>query len=375
MKQALINSIKNIRGWSSNKKIIVFSVDDYGNVRVDSADARQRMNVAGLKILSRFDAFDSLENKEDLLMLFETLSSVKDSRGNHAIFTPFAVPCNINFEQLAANNYQQYSYELLPETLAKLKGYEDVWDLWKEGISKGLLVPQFHGREHLNLKVFEEKLKQKDHELLTALQNRSYTSLSNSGYKTIAYTAAFDFWNSNENERFANIITDGLNAFEKVFGYRAVQFNAPGASENAVIHPMLKKSGIKYIDVPYIKKEHQGNGKFLKSFNYTGKQNWLGQIYQVRNVVFEPTHDRGIDWVNYSLAQIESAFFWKRPAIISSHRVNFCGHINPDNRQRSINDLAKLLRKIIVRWPDVEFMSANQLGDLIQHDSKKIATN
>ena len=75
-------------------------------------------------------------------------------------------------------DYNKYIYELLPETYEKLSAkdsfaYEDTWNLWKEGIAKGILVPQFHGREHINLKVFEEKLIQKDQELLTALKNRS----------------------------------------------------------------------------------------------------------------------------------------------------------------------------------------------------------
>ena len=93
-------------------------------------------------------------------------------------------------------------------------------------------------------------------------------------------------------------------------------------------------------------------------------------IYQVRNVVFEPTHNRGIDWVNYSLRQVEIAFRWNRPAIISSHRVNFCGHIDPNNRKKGISALKELLHKIVQKWPDVEFMSANELGDLILNSKK-----
>ena len=69
MKQALFNNIKNIRGWKTKRKVIVISVDDYGNVRLDSKKARERMNEAGLKVRSRFDAFDTLETREDLEML------------------------------------------------------------------------------------------------------------------------------------------------------------------------------------------------------------------------------------------------------------------------------------------------------------------
>ena len=91
--------------------------------------------------------------------------------------------------------------------------------------------------------------------------------------------------------------------------------------------------------------------------------------YQVRNVVFEPTNEIGFDWVNYSLKQVEAAFRWNRPSIISSHRVNFCGHIDPKNRETGINALKKLLKKIVKKWPDVEFMSSVELGELIAQQS------
>jgi len=40
MKQAILNNLKNIWGWRTSRKIVVFSVDDYGNVRLDSRQAR-----------------------------------------------------------------------------------------------------------------------------------------------------------------------------------------------------------------------------------------------------------------------------------------------------------------------------------------------
>lgn len=371
MKQSILNNLKNIWSWKTNRKIVVFSVDDYGNVRLDSRAAREKMDMAGLKVLSRFDVYDTLETREDLEILFETLSSVSDSNGRHAVFTPFTVPCNINFERMAEENYKTYRYELLPATYEKLaardvKAYEGAWGLWKEGVANGLMAPQFHGREHLNLKIFEEKLAARDHEIMTCLKNRSYTSISESGYATIGYTSAFDFWKFEENKRFTNIIKEGLDAFEQVFGYRAKHLTPPGGREHRVIHQCLRDAGIKYIDTPLIKHEHQGMGKYKKSINYTGRKNYLGMTYGVRNVVFEPTHARGFDWINYSLRQIASAFRWRRPAIVSSHRINFCGHISPENRKQGIEALRKLLKEIVTRWPDVEFQSSGELMDMIK---------
>jgi hypothetical protein len=237
--------------------------------------------------------------------------------------------------------------------------------MWREGIEMGIMVPQFHGREHLNIEVLNNKLETRDNEVLTALKNRSYTSLSSSGFPNMSYTAAFEFEGVDRNSFFKSLIEDGLIKFEQVYGYKSMHFNPPGGREHPLIHKYLAENGVKYLDTPFIKSEHQGRGKYKRILNWTGKRTDSNQYYQVRNVIFEPTHERGFDWVNYSLRQIEAAFFWNRPAIISSHRVNFCGHIDPKNREIGLTALKELLQKIVKKWPEVEFMSSVALGDLI----------
>lgn len=370
MKTTILNNLKNIAGWKTNRKIVTFSVDDYGNVRLASKQARQNLDKKGFISKNRFDLLDSLENKEDLEMLFEVLTSVRDVNSNHAIFTPFAIPVNINYEKMADCNYQEYHYELLTDTFSKLNNYKGTWELWREGIEKKIFLPQFHGREHFNLKVFKEKLSEKNQELLTSLKNKSNISISRTGYKTISYTGAFEFSEFSENDSFHSIIEEGVSAFKKVFGYQPTHFMAPGGNEHSNLHKTLHKENIKYIDSPLIKKEHQGNGKFKRTINYLGKRNKWNQILVVRNAIFEPTYDIGIDWVHYTLQQIEAAFRWNKPVIISSHRVNFSGFVEPQNRKKGLQSLKLLLKKIVNKWPEVEFMASNQVCDLISQNDK-----
>lgn len=369
MLKTVLDNLKNIPGWRTNRKIVVFGVDDYGNVRVDSKAARERMEKSGLKLGSRFDQYDCLEDEEDLLMLYEALDSVKDKNGNPAVFTALTVPANIDFEKMRETGYEQYYYETLPETFAKLPGYEKVWPLWQEGIFRKLIYPQFHGREHLNLKLFKANLALRDKDTLVALENRSYAGISHNPYPNISFTAAFDFEDISEIEQHEAIVEDGLNVFEKVFGFRSVSFNPPAASGHHSMHKTLAKSGVKYIEVPLIKREHQGGGKYKTTFNYTGKKNNLNQIYSVRNCLFEPSDGVNIDWVGNCMRQIEAAFRWNRPAIISSHRVNFCGHIDPNYRSKGITALRGLLKQIVQRWPEVEFMTTDKLFQLIDTSS------
>lgn len=369
MKQTLFNNLKNIYGWKTKRKIVVISVDDYGNVRVDSKKARVNMEKAGLKVDSRFDAYDTLETREDLEALYEVLTSVKDKNERHAIFTPFALPCNINFEEMADNDNQKYIYEVLPDTYEKLslsdsQAYQGTWALWKEGIDQGILKPQFHGREHFNVKVFEKKLKKRDKELLIALKNRSNIGLSDSGFLDIKYVAAFSFSEFNELNSLKDIAIDGVKRFEDVFGYTPCHFMAPTANVHDEIISTLKPYGIIGFDRGIVYKEHQGAGKYLKQYNFTGKKNENNQLVLVRNVVFEPISDSA-DHINKAINQISAAFFWNKPAIISSHRVNYCGHLDEKNRIVGLMQLKRLLNEIVRKWPDVEFMGVDELDALI----------
>lgn len=368
----IISNLKNSIGWKTNRQIVVFSVDDYGNVRLNSAKARANMDKAGMKIYSRFDALDTLETTQDLEQLFDVLSSVKDSKGRHAVFTPFALPCNIDFEKMEADDFQNFYFETLPKTYSKLamqqpEAYTGTWDLWKEGIKKGLLKPQFHGREHLNLAILNFKLKNKDAHLLVALMNKSYTSISDDEFPTITSLAAFEFWDINENKNFEQILEEGLRLFEAVYGYKSTYFTPPSFSIHQSLFQTLKDNGIQFLDLALWRKEHQGNGVYKKSLNYIGKKTTEGINIMVRNCVFEPTEDRGIDWVAHTMKQIKTAFRWNKPAIISSHRVNFCGHIDPQNREKGLASLKLLLQEIVKKWPNIEFMAADELATYLKN--------
>lgn len=376
IKNALVNNGKNLLGWSTKRKIVVFAVDDYGNIRIDSPYARDQLTKAGLKIKNRFDAYDALETRTDLEMLFETLRSVRDETGRAAVFTPYALPGNIHFDKIRREGYTKYYCEELSQTFerkeaADPKNYSDAWRLWKQGIKDGLLQPQFHGREHINVPLFEKYLHQKNKQLLVQLQHHSFTGFSRDDKQSVDLLVAFDFWKAEEQEQFKSIIIDGINKFENVFGYRPSNFTPPGYRAHPVLYETLSENGIRFVDTSLVEYQHEGEGRYSKNINYTGKQkNSLRMM--VRNVVFEPSADSSIDCVSRSIKQIEAAFRWKRPAIISSHRVNFCGHISPSNRAHGLAALKRLLQGIVKKWPEVEFISASELGSLIlAKDSNK----
>lgn len=108
-KQILLDNIKNIWGWKTSRKIVVISLDDYGNVRLASKSALANLENSNIPFTSRFDRLDTVETRIDLEKLFNVLTSVKDQHGKSAVFTPYVLPCNIDFEAMAENVFKEYS--------------------------------------------------------------------------------------------------------------------------------------------------------------------------------------------------------------------------------------------------------------------------
>ncbi len=350
----LTSYLKNLPGSRTKKRVVCFSIDDFGNVFLHSKKARKELEKEGLPVdQTRFSRLDILENSDDLLGLFEVLSSIQDSEGRSPCFTAFTTSANINFEAIEKNNYTKYEYETLPETFSKLPGYETAWKQWQEGIEKKLLVPEFHGREHLNINYLENGLKEKDPFILANLRNKSWAALGYSG--KVGFTEAYSFNKFAEVEQHREIILDGLKLFKNIFGRNALHFNAPGAREHSSLHPFLFSNGIKMIDSDLIKKEHQGDGIFKTLYFPFGKKTKTGLISVFRNCVFEPSLTENKDWVGSCLKEIDIAFKLGKPANITSHRINFVGGIEQKNRDEGLLQLKNLLTSIVKKWPDVQF--------------------
>ncbi len=380
MIQLIKNHLKNIGGWTTNRKLVCFAVDDYGNVRVNDKKSLDVLLSNGLEKTDRFDQFDSLCTKEDYLQLFKVLKSVKDKNSNPAIFTTYALSSNIDFKKVLSNG-KNYEYELLPATYQRLEKenhkYKDTWNLVLEGINSKLIKPQFHGREHLNIKLFEYHLRENTDIFRLNLENNSYAGIPKAPkFPTIGFTQSFSFWDESEVEKHKEIIKDGLTNFEKVYGYKSITFTPPAQQLHPKLYKDLEALGVKSIDKPRKVKRHLGQSVYALEVNKLGIKQNQNHVSMVRNVVFEPSENRVNNWVNYTFDQVEAAFRTKKPAIISSHRVNFCGHISPENRDNSLTQLEELLNKIASRYPDVEFISVDQLAKEIinTNPSQKISS-
>ncbi len=369
-KKRLGRTLLNIQGWRTNLRIIIIESDDWGGIRMPNERTRTVYQAKGYHILDNpYCKYDTLANSEDLEKLFGVLSKFKDKNGNHPVLTVNTVVANPNFEQIKASGYSDYSYTPFTTTLKDYYPNENVFALWQEGIEKKIFIPQYHGREHLNVPLWLKILKSDNRAFKDAfdlgfwgLPKRFYDS------KTLNVQAAYGSDNEHDIAFYKDSIYEGLNLFEEIFGFRSKTFIANNYTWSPELNSTLKQNGIlgfqsmKYQKIP----DHEKKNHTRLYSVFTGKKNELNQIYTVRNCVFEPSQmPTHFNNVGNCLKEIENAFFFKKPAIISSHRLNYIGSISQENRDKNLSDFENLIRQIVTKWPDAIFMTSDQLNDLI----------
>jgi hypothetical protein len=358
-----------IPGWRTTRKIVVIESDDWGSIRMPSLEVFNELKKEGFQPGNDpYLKYDSLASEDDLSALFEVLSSVKDKNGNPAIITANTVVANPDFKKIKESGFQNYYYEPFTETLKRYPQHKNSFSLWQEGIKSRIFKPQFHAREHLNVDQWMMGLKKNDSLLMKAFEYEMISISSIPSKLKFSYMESFDFFSTEEDISKDIIIKEGLDLFEHIFGFRSKSFIASCYIWSNKVERVLKQGGVEYLQGISIRKEPKiidSKHAYKNRLNYTGKKNNLNQKYLVRNVFFEPSHYPYFDSVNDCMNRINVAFRWNKPAIISSHRLNFIGSIDEKNRTINLKLLKELLNKIVTKWPDVEFLASDELGKLL----------
>jgi len=369
MFQRVKNSLNNIPGWHTNRKIIVIESDDWGSIRMPSKKALQSLTSKGIKTDNNDNwELDCLESKEDLENLFFVLSKYKDTKDKHPVFTFNTVMGNPDFDKIRKSNFETFYFEHFFDSYKRYYG-QDLKMIWEEGIEKGLIRPQFHAREHLNVSLWLKDLRNGNKNTKVAFDYDFFGLVTEtSSINQQHYLAAYRTENFEELDFIKNATKEGLDIFKKTFGFRSKTFIACNYVWPKELESFVKSKGISLFQSQrgQLQPDPNANGKIKIRRHYTGQENSIGQIYTVRNVKFEPFENSNIDWIDQSLSEIQNAFFWHKPAIISTHRINYVGGINIKHRGRNLKLLDQLLQRILIKWPDVEFLSSDQLVSIIK---------
>lgn len=274
-----LNKIKrellSIPGWKARKKLIVFESDDWGSIRMPSLKVYDKLKSIGIDLESgdsyRYNRFDSLETSEDFEALFDVLLKHQAVNGSYPVITAFALLANPDFQCIREAKFEKYVYETSTATYDRYYPNQNILGYWMEGIKLGLISPQFHGREHLNIHSWLEMLKQNDPQTMCAFDHGvwGFNNLKPIG---ISYQAAFDFQTHAELELHEEVIADGLNLFKNTFNKTASAFVPPNGIIHDSLYELCKKQGIDFVFSAIRNLIPVGNGKYESKVNFLGKK-------------------------------------------------------------------------------------------------------
>lgn len=364
LRHSLGCNLINMRGWRTNRKIVVIESDDWGTLRTPNKETYNALSsrYADSMFADTYDRVDNLANQEDLEALFDTLMSVTDSKGRHAVLTANTIVGNPDFEKIRESGFREYSWEPFTETLQRYPTHQGTFEYWKLGIEQGIFMPQFHGREHLNVCCWLDLLREDYPGMREAFNHGTWLgNPHNSRRLDIAYNYA----NNDELNFVKKSISEGFEQFLRMFGFKSLTTICPSYTWDKIIEKLFADLGVIAMQGAYVQNYPEINRQRRSTKHFIGERNAIGQRYFMRNVHFEPSLFKEANPVNRLLNDINRVFRWHKPAIISSHRLNYIGNLVPENREYTLRILKRLLKEIVQKYPDVEFMSSDQLALLM----------
>jgi len=348
---------------------VVIESDDWGSVRTRDRESRKALTARFPESMKdAFNRLDSLESNEDLEALLGVLDAFRDRNGHAPVLTVNYVAGNPDFSAIASNGYTAYVHEPFTETLKRYPGRDRVNGLIRQGMDTGIYRPQLHGREHVQVNHWMDRLRNRDPEVIMAFEYEMFgLNLTRQASGRQNLMAALDMRTRADLTGQERLLGEAQHIFASEFGYRSESFIAPAYVWHPGIHRHLYQLGVRYMQGLAFQFIPDANSQgYRKRSRYTGKKDTSGLIHLVRNAFFEPSISGKTDEAERCLARISEAFRFRRPAVIGSHRVNFIGSLEEGNRSENLKQFRHLLSSILKRWPGVEFMSTDQLGRLIQ---------
>ena len=367
---AIARIANNSFGWQTDRRILVIESDDWGSARLPNKEKFRNYASLNQKVSHcAYMQYDSLETTPDLERIGNVLSSISDFRGRQLCFSPNYIMANPDFPKIEQSDFQTFFYEPFDQTIARNccdgKSLITVRSLCADG----LWCPQFHGREHVNVSRWLTALRAGVPAIREAFDQEIYgVSRQCAPGLTSSVLEAYAVDNPQEIDDRTRSVAEGLQIFSEFFGFFSRSFIPPNYILAPQIHGRLHELGIEGLQgLPVMKRS--GAGQWHSSVRIVGRHDRYGLVSMARNAVFEPSLNVQQNNVDIALAQIGRAFQNRSAAVLCSHRLNYMGGISIENQNRGLSGLRELMRRVQAAWPDVEFMSTDELLSEMQGES------
>jgi len=319
--------------WSETyikEKVLVIESDDWGPGGDFHADRLQRLS--------------------------NVLSSYKDSLGRPAVLTADMVLGVPDLMQTMTAPDQPLKRSTLNRDFPK------VHQALIKAMEKGVLVPQLHGLEHLYGDGLKRLAHNKDPRVQDATQTERWWDwemldsplqghyVDGTSLPTKAHAA----------DTQQAIVDSATQLFEQCFGFPTASTVAPCYLWVDDTEKAWADKKIQIIQTAgYRCPGRREDGSYFQDRQEirTGDRNELGQIYLVRNAMYEPVDGRLED---DCIRHIEQVYKQASPTTISTHRYNYTR--TEDECEMSLAGLQKILHHCTTKYTNLRFVSSPELG-------------
>ena len=294
---------------------------------------------------------------ERLEQLLVCLESHRDTVQRTAVITADVVLSVPDVEKITADPDFTYQRKMLDEAAP------EIYQVMLAGINSGAFVPQLHGLEHLNGQAFARLCQQNDPRIADAVADPhgwNWESLDSplQGHYVDGSQLPSQAIGP---EQAQAVIALATQTFQRLFGYPSVSTVAPCYLWNSAIESVWQQHAIQASQTAGYRCDGRNEHSHYhqdKPLIRAGDLSDSGQVYLVRNVMYEPVDGRNTPDTAYLEAL--SAYTQALPVSISTHRYNYTR--SEQDFQRSLAGLDRLLTQIQSTLPGVRFVSSPELG-------------
>jgi len=246
LKSLISKNLQAIPGKKTNRKILVIESDDWGHVSMPTMSAYHKLQNFGIPVKHcAYSTYDFLENYNDIEILNNFCSSFRYINGSPLKITANFIMANPNFEYIKDSNYSEYRYIDLKETYMMHQGSLATFSSIQESFKNSTLIPQLHGREHLQVNHWLGALRERDNETSYAFDLGVVGHPSEYGKKSgIHFLSAFHVKCLSDLDFIGQSVLDGSRLFNQIFGFQSKTFIAPRYIWPVEVEKIFKKAGI-----------------------------------------------------------------------------------------------------------------------------------
>lgn len=174
-------------------------------------------------------------------------------------------------------------------------------------------------------------------------------------------------------QEIVRAVREELSAFEAVFSRRPTVVVPPTFVWDQRVEREWARGGVRYLVTPgrrYVGRDASGRLVSDRETIRTGERGEGALVYLVRDRYFEPSLGHRAEHALSALAEKSRA---GRPTLLETHRFNFIG--DPAAAERALGELDRLLASALASYPDLCFLSTEELGDrLVAQDPELVDT-